>query len=305
METDFPPLPPPRTDGAVKSRPASTRQGVAKTSENGSANGSTVTSPGSLQMPSGTDVRVVADESDLVLHWVEPNLPAASSRPSPTGVLFHVPSAALMQMNPYFAALLDPKKFSEGKGLGDKTSQLVEKYGSQMQGRLDQVQFDELPRVDIEAVGVIAKQISKADVFEFFLRMLICAGNTEKRKEFLKKLASKSAPFLASLIIVANRFNGQEVLKTLMAESRCAVNLTKDKLLKPANVTGVRHSNEERVRQALYVGIFLEHHRVTRAMSHALILMGSKAWFFGGDEADTPVERPFWWHFPEGIEGKN
>lgn len=301
MEIDFPPLPPPRSDGSVNFGPASTRQGTGNTLENGLANGSEATSPGRLQMSHVSDTRVVAGDSDLVLHWIEPN-----ARSSPRGVLFHVPSAALVRMNPYFAALLDPRKFLEGRILVDKTSQLKEKYGSQMRGRLDEVDFDDLPRVHVEAVGMIAKNISEADVFEFFLKTLIHAfENDERKKNFLKELALKPAPFLSSLIVVANRFNGQEVLKTIMTESRCAVNLTKDKLLKPVNMKGARLSNEERVRQALYVGIFLDHHRATRAMSHALITMGSKAWFYGGDETDAQVQRPVWWHLPEGIEGKN
>lgn len=307
MEIDFPPLPPPRADGNVNSGPASTRQATGRrTLENGLANGREATSPGRLKMTQDIDTRVVADDSDLVLHWVEPNAQTASSRSSPRDVLLHVPSTALVQTNPYFAALLDPRKFAEGRRLVEKTSQLIEKYGSHMRGRLDQVHFDDLPRVGVEAVGMIARNTSEADVFEFFLKVLICAfKGGEKKKDFLKELALKPVPFLSSLIVVANRFNGQEVLKTLMAESRCAVNLTKDKLLKPVNMKGARLSNEERVRQALYVGIFLDHHRVTRAMSHALITMGSKAWFYGGDEADAPAQRLVWWHLPNGIEGKS
>lgn len=302
METDFPPLPPPpRIDGTSNFGPASTRQVTWGTLENGVANGNEVSPPRRLQTSHVRDTRVVADDSDLVLHWVEPN-----ARSSPREVLFHVPSAALVRMNLYFAALLDPRKFSEGRILVDKTAQLKEKYGSQMRGRLDQVHFDDLPRVYVEAVGLFAKNTSEADVFEFFLKALIRAfGNGERKKDFLKEFALKPVSFLASLIVVANRFNGQEVLKTLMTESRCAGNLMKDKLLRPVNMKGARLSNEERVRQALYVGIFLDHHDVTRAMSHALITMGSKAWFYGGDEAEIRAQRPVWWHLPEGIEGKN
>ncbi|KAK2762222.1 hypothetical protein FQN54_001232 [Arachnomyces sp. PD_36] len=302
MEFEFPPLPPPRIDGPMNSRPASTRPGIAKSPENGSINGKPATPSGCQQPRRGIDIRVLADDSDVVLHWAEPS-PSTSSRPPSIEILFHVPSAALMEMNPYFSVLLDPNKFSEGGSLADKTSRLVEKYGSPMRGRLDQVQFDELPKVEIGAVGLIAKHVNEADVFEFFLRMLICAsGNKGQRDEIVATLALKPAPFLASLIVVAEHFNGPDVLKTLMKESRCAVNLTKDKLLKSVGVGGVRHSNEERIRQALYVGVFLDHHRVTCALSHALIMMGSKVWFCAGDDADSKTEKPIWWHFPEGIE---
>jgi hypothetical protein len=58
---------------------------------------------------------------------------------------------------------------------------------------------------------------------------------------------------------------------------------------------------EDRIRQIILISAFLDDTRVTKIMTHALLVIGSRFWINGLEYPDEETLR--WRYLPNGLEG--
>ncbi|KAL1302659.1 hypothetical protein AAFC00_003026 [Neodothiora populina] len=194
--------------------------------------------------------------------------------------LYRVESKRLREASPYFARLLDPDKFGEGAQVKESHSVLRTRYPSPAA-----VPLEELPQVDVADVGRISSNVkSIRNLMGDFLRALHDAH-----------LAVKIPPLanVANMLVVADRFDALAAVRQYFERRKliAALDATRGQNSK----SGTKPEPEERVRQRLLVGLFLDNPSWVWSSSLRLI---HKGWL--GRETD--VTSALWWDLPQGIE---
>ncbi|KKZ67369.1 hypothetical protein EMCG_01098 [[Emmonsia] crescens] len=251
--------------------------------------------------------RIICSNIDVVLEF-SASSSSRSQKLAPTRYLMGVSSTALKESSMYFRVILDPDKFREGRELFEKTAQLDYKYGAGEVSMNDAATFAELPAISVE-LPPLAGVFDKADLIETFLKVLHF-GSTKSHsvhhtQQILDHLAKKSISFVANLIVLSDRFGGQQVLgqtlnMPLSGVSRSVGQTLMSKTLRRLQTSQIE--DEERTRQAIYFALFLGYNDGIVAFTHRLIIDGSKEWIYGGRDGWVGIDRPLWWHLPHGIE---
>ncbi|OJD12157.1 hypothetical protein AJ78_07202 [Emergomyces pasteurianus Ep9510] len=254
--------------------------------------------------------RIICSNADVVLEFSTSPSSRLQKLP-PRRYLMGASSAALKESSPYFRVILDPDKFREGRELLEKTTQLDSKYGTGEMFLVDAAMFSELPRISVE-LPPLAGLFDKADLIETFLKVLHFGrtgsqNSHHSTQQILDHLAKKSISFVANLIILSDRFGGQQALtETLNMQPQSGVSrpvgqMLMSKALRHLQTSGIE--DEERTRQAIYFALFLGYNDGVVAFTHRLIIDGSKEWIHGYRDGWVGIDRPLWWHLPHGIEG--
>ena len=266
---------------------------------------------------SDSGLRVISPDGDLVLVCAPSGLQQGDSKQDEYSV--RVSSAALRK-NPgsYFASLLDPDKFQEGRAVRETNLTLASKYGSHEEA-MRCAGVEELARVDVE-LPPVATKLSRAALVEAFFRMVAFSGGFSvsgndddddgdgdgDEGDPLHGLADLPIPFLASLAVISDRFGVVPLFREVLGYSHI---LSKEEpgagLLRLLRRLRLYESeNEGRLRQAIYLSWVLEDSLAVRCTTQGLIIRGSREWSFESSGRNVAgIDRAIWWYLPMGIEG--
>lgn len=162
--------------------------------------------------------KLLCSDADVILEFTR--LPPPRSRSfAQAKYRMGVSSTLLKESSMYFRVILDPDKFREGRELFEKTAQLGAKCGAGGASMNDAVALVELPTISIE-LPLLAGVFDKADHVETFLTMLQFCGanshNDRQTEEILDHLGKQSISFVANLIVLSDKFGGQQTLRWVL-----------------------------------------------------------------------------------------
>lgn len=257
---------------------------------------------------SDSQVHTICGDGDIVLVCLWSKF--QQENVTETSLSLRVSSIALKSASSYFAVLLDPAKFGEGKKVQEANEILDAKYGSR-DATLRLAGSDELPQVKLE-MPPLATKLNKFGMMEMFLNILMWWSDGGKRdldepRGFLGRLGDVQIPFLASLAVVSDRLGAMSVLNhALRASTASSKGPHTDCMSKIfRRLRAYDGENEGRIRQAIYLSLVIDDREAVRHTTHKLIIQGSKEWPLDvPPEYSAGVERALWWHLPHGIEGK-
>ncbi|CRL24767.1 unnamed protein product [Penicillium camemberti] len=233
-------------------------------------------------------IRVISTGGDLILEYIAPG----DSSLSPTRCKWRVASERLTSHSPYFQALLDPTKFSEGRQFSAQKQAWSE---TQIP---DAVSQHALPTVRLP--NVHSTSMCGEDAIELFLKILSLDSFDEtERVVFENELKTQSTSLVARMIDLADSLNSPRVVQDVLQRIGYLYGKSKPALL--ARFNGALLSmKEDRIRQIIFISAFLNDSRLTRIMTHALLVAGSKFWTNG---LDAPEEESLrWGYLPNGLE---
>ncbi|KAJ0425798.1 hypothetical protein BJY00DRAFT_273736 [Aspergillus carlsbadensis] len=243
--------------------------------------------------------RVIANSGDIFLEY--------ESFTGTNGHASHrwrLDSESLMQSSPYFRALLDPNKFSEGRHLMRQrelySHDLLDswKHGEKFDYS-DHAHVQDYALPTIRLPNNHLSYSSGLDTIELFLRILSYHSfNEEEQESFNTEIRGQRPSSIAKLIELADAYNStQAVYDTL---KRCNYTLGRPKLPLTRFTSSVLRLNEERIRQSTFIASFVNDRTILQILTHALIVSGSKLWASGieGPDPDTPK----WQYLPDGLE---
>lgn len=265
---------------------------------------------------------VLVREGDVLIEYAE-----RSSRDSSSArVVVHrwqVASADLVSNSPYFRALLDPNKFSEGRRFLEQkegarysgastnaanttstnnnnntnTNQPFDGYTDQDRQRSRRLSGRQaaLPIVSLKA-DVCARR-PRAAAVELFLRILSLGSLPhDERPCFYSLLKRQPASLVSSLVDLADALNSPQAVVTALQlagysygrKSKIAYAKFSDSCLK---------LSEDHIRQMLSIAFFLCDQPVVQTLTHSLVVLGSRVW-----TSPTCGSLAFGF-FPAGVEG--
>ncbi|KAE8377852.1 hypothetical protein BDV26DRAFT_292834 [Aspergillus bertholletiae] len=243
-------------------------------------------------------VKVILGTGDVIIEFA----PAESSPLGSSGNASHrwqVLSDDLMRNSPYFRALLDPNKFSEGRDFIQqkaKRSQSTTAEGGESLSDDTAIQYN-LPTVRLP-VDHLPQKLG-VDAIELFLRVLSfnSFGDEEKIK-FDGELKIQPTSSVARLIELADAFNSPNIIREALKRCRYAFGKGRVPLLRFDS--SVLRLSEDRVRQTIFIARFLNEYTIFQIWTHALILTGSKFWVNGVEPPTSASTR--WRYVPDGLE---
>ncbi|KAL2798789.1 hypothetical protein BJX66DRAFT_24053 [Aspergillus keveii] len=247
--------------------------------------------------PSGSQptARVIVNSGDIFLDY-----------DSPTGTGGHasyrwrVDSESLMQSSPYFRALLDPNKFSEGRHLMKQRelySHDLDSWKNIDTSNHAHVQDYALPSVRLPKTHL--SYCSGLDTIELFLRILSYHSfNDEEQENFNAEIRRQRPSSIARLIELADAYNSTQAVHDTL--KRCNYTLGRPKLPLTKFNSLVLKMNEERIRQSIFIASFVNERTIFQILTHALIVSGSKFWASGIESPDP--DTPKWQYLPDGLE---
>jgi hypothetical protein len=283
MESDYPPLPrsaaPRSSSQRFSLRDASSERGE---------------SPG--HHPGGRDpsndqsaAKVLSRKGDVVVVYADRGDPGASHR-------WRVASGDLMRNSPYFRVLLDPNKFSEGRNIMEQKMSRFQMSGQAAPS--DENNSGMLPSISLP-VDHFTRRLG-IDAIELFLRILCFNSLSHKeKKEFEGELRFLPPPLVARLVEIADVFNSPHAVRDTLKRSGYAFG--KGRAVLSKFDASLLRMSEDRIRQIIFIADFLNEHSVFQALTHALIIAGSKFWINGVELPAPDTLR--WRYFSGGLEG--
>ncbi|OJJ87787.1 uncharacterized protein ASPGLDRAFT_63896 [Aspergillus glaucus CBS 516.65] len=257
---------------------------------------------------------VISSHGDVIVEYADRDqdgLPSASSISR-----WLVASEDLIHNSPYFRALLDPNKFSEGRDFMKQKADLIA-VAAESRTNDDGDATDPLSMLSpllssdadaLRAIPTLSLSVDEVtqrlgvNTIELFLRVLSypSLGNTQKRV-FNNALKPLPPSVIARLIHLADTFNSPQVVREALKRSGYAygkgrVSVTKfnQSLLK---------MSEDRIRHIIYIAHFLDEPTVYQVMTHTLVVLGSKYWINGVEAPSDPEDGTFrWQYFADGLE---
>lgn len=327
MNSDYPPLPPSKGPGSGSEAGSPSVQTLplreaADTNTNTNTDAPSVSSE-EVQVRESTSgnepqqyVMVISSHGDVIVEYADRDqdgLPSASSVSR-----WLVASEDLMQNSPYFRALLDPNKFSEGRDFMKQKEVLIAaaaESGTNNDERATENPLSMLSPLlssDADALRALptlslpvdeVTQRLGVNTIELFLRVLSYSSleNTQNRV-FNNALKPFPPSVIARLIHLADTFNSPQVVREALKRSGYAygkgrVSVTKfnQSLLK---------MSEDRIRHIIYIAHFLDESTAYQVMAHTLVVLGSKYWVNGVEVPSDPENGTFrWQYFADGLEG--
>lgn len=255
--------------------------------------------------PSAPDTNIIeiSPDGDVLLDCTF--APGHSKSAAPGTYLVRISSAALKRSSDYFRVLLDPGKFHEGQLVVDTLAQLEAEYGSHSLA-LQNARADQLPRLTIE-LPPISSKMARADALKTYFGTLCLVGKRDTSSNangLLSKLAEGSIPLLASLAVLSDRFASHQAFTQALSWADGHLEKDPSAVWKIINrLRFFQNGDEVRLREAIYLALFLQNEEAMGYLTHLLILRGSINWLPGSDHGDAGVEKPLWWHLPDGVEG--
>lgn len=226
-------------------------------------------------MSDPTPIIPIEPHGDLILK-VRQNEEASEFR-------YRVSSRTLKENSRYFENLLSGR-FSEGQ----KLSAALEALKLEGHATSAEVPEDALPTISIVDVGRISKVSSIQNLFADFLKVLHGQQLT----------VPPPIANMANLAVVADRFDALPYFAVQVQRKRY-IQAADAKTKKRAGTSAL--PLEERVRQKLLIGLFLDHPSWVSANSKHLIIRDSVQWKPEVEEDDSLA---LWWDIPGGVEGK-
>lgn len=284
MESEFPPLPSSGQAGKPSTKPS---QRVLLSA--GGYRGLEIDRNGSRIIH-----KILSRQGDAILEYID-----TDSHKSVIHYRWQVSSAMLIKNSPFFSALLDPNKFSEGRRFVENSSLSKVSSSSGSDESTDE-SLTQLPLVRLTVARLVGKH--RMESFELFLKMLLIAvADSDGRVKLGKEINRQSVPVIAGTIEIADIFSSSEEVKILLKEFKYRPSIKGVQDLETFG-SSLLKLNEERLRQIMYIAMFLKSDTIFRVASHALTLVGSVRWsdYISGFHT---TERHRWSYLPNGIEG--
>ncbi|OGE52500.1 hypothetical protein PENARI_c010G04194 [Penicillium arizonense] len=230
--------------------------------------------------------KVISVQGDLIIEYIAPGDSTSTSR------RWQVASELLSSNSPYFHTLLDPMKFSEGRQFNAQKQAWNEAQGSNSASQ------HMLPTVRLP--GGMLTSMCGEDAIELFLQIL-CVNclNEEDTASFEHELKSLSTSLVARLIDLADSFNSPRIVQDILRQVGYSYGKTKPSLIAKLSVSSLQ-MKEDRIRQIILISAFLNDSRVTKIMTHALLVIGSRFWINGLEHPEEGTLR--WRYLPNGLE---
>ncbi|KAI9932196.1 hypothetical protein MW887_009706 [Aspergillus wentii] len=257
--------------------------------------------PGNGESPEDPQhaAKVISGNGDVIIDYTDRDVVSSSSSKTASH-RWQVASGDLMQNSPYFRALLDPNKFSEGRDfMKQKAVQKSHKPAPNGQDANENIILQSaLPTVSLPA-DQFTRRLG-VDALELFLRVLSSnsLGNGEERINFEGELKSQPPSLIARLVEIADVFNSPNAVREILKKSGYAFGKGKTPVTK-FNPSLLK-LNEDRIRQIMFIAHFLDDQVVFQVFSHTLIVVGSKYWLNGVEPPAPDTLR--WRYFSNGIE---
>ncbi|KAE8367128.1 hypothetical protein BDV27DRAFT_79580 [Aspergillus caelatus] len=243
-------------------------------------------------------VKVLLSTGDVIIEYVPPDSSPPVS-PKNASHRWQVLSDDLMRNSPYFRALFDPDKFSEGRDFIQqkaKWSQGTTAEGGESLSDDISIQYT-LPTVRLP-VDHLPQQLG-VDAIELFLRVLSFNSFDEAEKaKFDGELRVQPTSLVARLVELSDAFNSPYVIRDALKRSRYAFGKGRVPLLRFDS--SVLRMSEDRIRQTIFIARFLNEYTIFQIWTHALILTGSKFWINGVEPPTSATVR--WRYLSDGLE---
>jgi hypothetical protein len=218
-----------------------------------------------------------------------------------------VRSDNLKRNSPFFSALLDPNKFAEGRHFGEnrtrvKQSSALIKSSNESKDDVEAHSLAEgLPLVSLNVTRLIGKH--RIDALELFLKILSWSASNgdEPGKRLSEEIRQHPVSIVAGLVEVADLFNSPQIVRDTLRRARYTPSI-KGKISLGVFSPSLLKLSGERVRQIIYIAMFMEEAAIFRVLTHTLILQGSASWVDGVGIQDPASHR--WSYLSNGIEGK-
>jgi hypothetical protein len=234
-------------------------------------------------------IKIISVDGDLILEYTAPgdSLSSRSKRK------WQVASKHLTSNSPYFQALLDPTKFSEGRQFS------AQKQAWDESQTADSASQHALPTVRLPEIR--STSLCGEDAIELFLKILCLESLDEtERTLFENALKVQSTSLVARMIELADSFSSTRIIRKVLQRVGYAYGKTKAALLARFN-SALLVMKEDRIRQIIFISAFLDDSRLTRIMTHALLIAGSRFWVNGLEDPEEESLR--WKHLPNNLEG--
>lgn len=303
MDSEYPPLPSPSPSLAGPPRGPTLAGGYSFGKITASKNGNGAALDGSKT----TIYKVLSDDGDVVLEYVDRQSHSSRTPAAPARYRWQVSSASLMRNSPYFSALLDPNKFAEGRRFEESKSRLINQPSSGVSSSneaksdsADVSSADDLPLVNLNMSRLSGKH--RIDVLELFLKVLCLnsPSDSERQTRLDEEIRHQPVSLIAGLIDIADLFSSPQVVRDTLKRAGYAASV-KGKVSLTTFSPSLLKLSEERMRQIIYITMFLDEHVTFQVLTHSLIVLGSASWVNGVGRPDA--ESPRWSYLPNGIEG--
>lgn len=254
--------------------------------------------------------KVISSNGDVIIEYTDWD--GSSSKSHPVSHRWQVASGDFMQNSPYFRALLDPNKFAEGRQFMEQKIKLSCKStlkNTSIEEPIYSEQDEEDEGGDIPqetllpTVGLPVDRFTRklgVEVIELFLKLLsLNSFSNEERQEFAIEIRSQSPSLIARLVEIADVFNSVRVVRETLKS--CGYSFGKGKVSLIRFNPSLLKISEDRIRQMVFVAMFLEEQTVFQVLTHTLIVLGSRFWLNGVGFPNP--DSPRWRYLENGIEG--
>ncbi|KAJ5131325.1 uncharacterized protein N7515_007364 [Penicillium bovifimosum] len=233
-------------------------------------------------------ITIISVSGDLILEYIAPGTSSLSNSKRK----WQVASKCLTSNSPYFQALLDPTKFSEGRQFS------AQKQAWNESQTADLASQHALPTVKLPEIR--STSLCGEDAIELFLKILCFESLDEtERTVFENELRVQSTSLVARMIDLADSFSSTSIIRKVLQRVGYMYGKTKVALL--SRVTpALLGLKEDRTRQIIFIAAFLDDSRLRRIMTHVLLVAGSRLWANGLE--DPEEENLRWKHLPDGLE---
>lgn len=289
MESDFPPLPSSGRSTKPSAEPSPLRDSLAVPADvSAGYRGVAITQNGTKIIH-----RTLSREGDAILEYID-----IDSRKSITHYRWQVSSDRLTKNSSFFSALLDPNKFSEGRHFVEYKARLKEPSTS------DRDEYENESPERLPLVGLNVSRLSgkhRIESLELFLKVLLSARDVALNTKWGTELAQQSIPVIAGLIEVADLFSSSDVVGETLKQVSYRPSVKGIQSIESFSPSLLKLS-EERLRQIIYIAMFIQHDTIFRVASHALSTLGSIKWIdgvFGLSKSGSHR----WSYLENGIEG--
>ncbi|KAJ5819240.1 hypothetical protein N7474_004831 [Penicillium riverlandense] len=240
----------------------------------------------------------VVEDGDLVIEYINDH----GGPPSKATIhQWQVNSKDLIQSSPYFRALLDPSKFAEGRQFHEQKKTFESIYASSSPNAM--ITSDDEPEIPVVQIPTDeTTRFVGVDAMEMFFRILCMDSLTsEDRHSFQDALRILSPAPIAKLIEIADRFNSPEAVRKALHSINYRFGNKRPAFFAQFRAWDWKTMAEDRIRQYIYVSLFLKLCNCIQVSSHALVVRGSQSWVDSGPEQPAPTCGR-WRYLPDGVE---